>query len=356
MSKKTERENLERKTSPGFVMKSDAKQGIVDAIFSVFGIIDQGNDIVHPGSFARTFVERSSKVKILDQHRTDTILSALGRPLAFRELGRDELPETLLAEYPDATGGALASIQFLMNTPEGEGAFIRINEGAVDEWSFAYRALDYDFSNVGEDENARDIRNLRTIALYDVSPVLFGMNPATTTTAAKESKPEPEETENFIHIRMRDPDDFQEGSIRTIDIDKDRGITARIGRLEGETVTTIQAYLFDKEKGNWTIASALAWVEEHGKTVANVTEIIHSITSIPMTMESIITAVVEALKAADIDIVNQESAGPDDDTTHLDEPPVEDLGETGPGVEPSTDDDLLWLIEIEQQQIKLMEI
>lgn len=76
----------------------------------------------------------------------------------------------------------------------------------------------------------------------------------------------PEETEDFIHIRVRDPGDFQDGSFRTIDIDKGKGIKAVIGRLKGETSTTVQKYIFDKSKG-WTMASAQAWVKEHEKQI-----------------------------------------------------------------------------------------
>jgi len=74
-------------------------------------------------------------------------------------------------------------------------------------------------------------------------------------------KPEPEVTEEYIRIRVRNPDDFQKDSFRTIDIDKGKGIKAVIGRLKGETTTTTQSFLFDKEK--WTVAEAQAWVEEH---------------------------------------------------------------------------------------------
>ena len=76
----------------------------------------------------------------------------------------------------------------------------------------------------------------------------------------------PEETEDFIHIRVRDPADFQDGSFRTIDIDKGKGIQAVIGRLKGETTTTVQKYMFAKSKG-WTMSEAIQWVKEHGKEV-----------------------------------------------------------------------------------------
>lgn len=68
-------------------------------------------------------------------------------------------------------------------------------------------------------------------------------------------------TENYIRVRVKDPDLFQEDSFRTIDISEDEGIKAVIGKLEGETKTTVQAYLFDKEK--WDKERAVAWVEEH---------------------------------------------------------------------------------------------
>lgn len=74
-------------------------------------------------------------------------------------------------------------------------------------------------------------------------------------------KPEPEVTEEYIRIRVRNPDDFQKDSFRTIDIDKGKGIKAVIGRLKGETTTTTQSFLFDKDK--WTVAEAQKWVEEH---------------------------------------------------------------------------------------------
>jgi cation transport regulator len=68
-------------------------------------------------------------------------------------------------------------------------------------------------------------------------------------------------TENFIRIRQRDPDDFQKDSFRTITLSKKEGIKAIIGRLKGETKTTIQSYLFDKEK--WTVPEAKNWIKEH---------------------------------------------------------------------------------------------
>ena len=178
---------MEHKEMTVFNTKLDADQGIVETVFAVMGNVDKGLDIIHNGAFTKTFAERGRKVKVLDQHRTDSVLRVVGKPLALRELSKGELPADLLADYPDASGGAWAQVQFLMDTPEGEGAFKRIKSGAISEWSFGYDALDFDHSTVKKDGEEITVRNLKTIKLYELSPVLFGMNPATTTLSAKEA-------------------------------------------------------------------------------------------------------------------------------------------------------------------------
>jgi len=230
-------------------------------------VIDQGKDVAHPGMFAKTFAERGQKVKVLDMHRRDSIMRVLGKPLELRELSREALPRGVLQEHPQATGGAYARVQFLMDTPEGKGAFIRLREGVVDEWSYGYDALDYDHETIkGTDGQDVTVRNLRTVKLYELGPVLWGMVPGTQTVSAKaepsEGKPV-ETTENYVRVRVRDPGLFEEGSFRTITISAKEGIKAVIGRLKGETSTTIQTYLFDKEK--WTVARAKKWVKDHKK-------------------------------------------------------------------------------------------
>jgi hypothetical protein len=75
---------------------------------------------------------------------------------------------------------------------------------------------------------------------------------------------DPEETENFIHLRVDDPNDFVQESFRTINIDADKGIKAVVGKLKSDPrgSTHIQKFIFDKSKG-WTMEKAQAWVNEH---------------------------------------------------------------------------------------------
>ena len=75
---------------------------------------------------------------------------------------------------------------------------------------------------------------------------------------------DPEETEDFIHVPVRDAGDFVDDSFRTIDISKEEGIQAVIGKLKSDPdgSTHVQKYLFDKSK-DWTLEKAKGWVEEH---------------------------------------------------------------------------------------------
>jgi phage head maturation protease len=261
----------EYKTFPSMALKFDEDKGIVDHVITVFGVLDHVKDISHPGSFKKTLQERGDKVRVLDMHRADSIMRAVAKPLVLKEVGRDELPPKILGEYPEATGGVVASTKFLMDTPEGKGAFIRLKEGAVDEWSYGYDPLDVDYSTVKQDGEDVKVRNLRQIRLYEYGPVLWGANPATITLSAKakddepdEAKPAPDVTENTIRIRVRDPGDFQDDSFRTINIGgEDSGIKAVVGRLKGETTMTVQSYVFSKDK--FSVAEAQAWVDEHKK-------------------------------------------------------------------------------------------
>ena len=175
----------ERKSIPAFQLKIDADQGIVTHIIAVMGNIDQGGDVIQPGAFVKSIVERGRKIKAIDQHNYDSVLRVVGVPRSMREIGHDELPADLLMKFPEATGALLVETQFLINTPEGKGVFDRIKVGAIDEYSIGYDALDFDFSHANVNGKEITVRNLKTIKLYEYSPVIFAMNDATMTLGAK---------------------------------------------------------------------------------------------------------------------------------------------------------------------------
>lgn len=174
------------KTFRALTTKVDGDQGVVEAIVAVMGNVDAGDDVIHPGAFAQTINGGGARIRVLDQHKTDSVLRVIGKPLEMREVGRAELPAELLARYPEATGGLWTRTQFLMDTPEGEGAFKRLKAGALAEWSIGYDPIRADYSEREVNGKRRTVCNLREIRLMEYSPVIWGMNPATDTLSAKE--------------------------------------------------------------------------------------------------------------------------------------------------------------------------
>lgn len=165
--------------------------GIVSAVVNVFGIIDDGLDIVHPGAFTKTLAENGHRVRVLDSHNNRSALNVVGRPLEIREIGRDELPPQVLMRHPEATGGLFTRTQFLLNTPEGKGIFERIKSGALNEYSIGFDALDTDMTKVMDPQSQRDVivRNIRTARLWEYSVCTFGLNDQTTTVDVKAAAP-----------------------------------------------------------------------------------------------------------------------------------------------------------------------
>jgi len=75
-----------------------------------------------------------------------------------------------------------------------------------------------------------------------------------------------EEAESkYYRIRQVDPTKFEEDSFRIIVLSESKGIKAVIGRIKGEKKTSIQSYLFDKEK--FSEDEANKWVTKHEGSV-----------------------------------------------------------------------------------------
>jgi hypothetical protein len=79
------------------------------------------------------------------------------------------------------------------------------------------------------------------------------------------SRMDPEVTEKYVRIRVKDPDLFLDGSFRTVVLSADQGIHAVIGKLKSDPSgsTVVQNYMFELVK-EWTVEKAQAWVKEHG--------------------------------------------------------------------------------------------
>lgn len=82
-------------------------------------------------------------------------------------------------------------------------------------------------------------------------------------------------TENQIRFRLRDPNDFKDGTFRTKKISGEEKISIIVGKLKDNLVPeghdpnsmVIQSYRFEKktadEPNGWTLSEAKEWIEEH---------------------------------------------------------------------------------------------
>jgi HK97 family phage prohead protease len=198
------------KSNPVFITNTDEAQGIVEAIVNVFGVLDTQDDIIHPGAYTKTLNERGNqvKVRVLDNHNNHSILDVIGKALDTHEVGRDGLPAEVLTQYPEATGGLYTKTQFLMDTPEGLGAFKRLASGAVDEWSIALDVMQQDYSREKTtDGKTVAARNIRQLLLFEYSPVIWGANPATAVVGLKNDDPvvKPVEAEAMNPVAQPNP-------------------------------------------------------------------------------------------------------------------------------------------------------
>jgi HK97 family phage prohead protease len=138
----------------------------------VHGNIDDGNDRSWPGSFASTAVNGRDRARFLWQH------NGMEPPVAaikdVREVGRPELPQSVLGFAPNANGGVEVTREYL-DTPRGNEILAGIKAGAIEEMSYAYDVTRSDFEEI----DGKQIRNIREVKIYDFSDVNWGMNPAT---------------------------------------------------------------------------------------------------------------------------------------------------------------------------------
>lgn len=154
----------------------DEEQGIVEAFVAGIGNRDSVNDIIEPGAFESSLTKRLPKgVWSHDWTRP------VSKTLEIYEVpaGDDRLPEKM----KDAgIGGLYVKTQFNLETEDGRNALSWVkfyNEGS--EWSIGYQVP----PGGQEYDKKMKANRLKTIDLFEFSPVLFGANPLTSTVGVK---------------------------------------------------------------------------------------------------------------------------------------------------------------------------
>jgi HK97 family phage prohead protease len=157
----------------------------VTGFAAVIGNIDGGADRIWKGAFKKTLRDNGKRVKHLWQHSPDQPPIAVIRNL--KEVGVEELPESIRGEYPEAKGGLMVTREYL-DTPRGNEILAGVRSGAITEMSFAYDPIRFDFEEVDTEDGKMMVRNLKEVRLWETSDVVWGMNPATVASKAEDFK------------------------------------------------------------------------------------------------------------------------------------------------------------------------
>jgi len=174
VGKNVDAKTRELKVSPQFTKQIE--DNVVTGIFCIHGNVDEGMDRSHPGAMSDVKIDGRNRVRFLWQHASYEPPIAVVK--SIRELTRAELPSEVLTYAPDATGGVEVVRKYLDYHPSSRGAEVLngLKEGAIQEMSYMYDVVEWSYTN---DENNMVIRELKKLALWDISDVNWGMNPAT---------------------------------------------------------------------------------------------------------------------------------------------------------------------------------
>ncbi|QDP46747.1 MAG: putative prohead protease [Prokaryotic dsDNA virus sp.] len=152
---------------------TDEVEGKVEAVFSVFNTVDSDGDVVLPKSIKSGYGDKG--VAMVWGHDWKDVI------------GRGEIVQD--------NDKAVFKGQFIMDTERGREAYNTVKAmGDLQQWSFGYEVLDSENGVFKKDGEAEvDVRYLKNLKVWEVSPVLVGANQETYTLAVKEDKEEEKE-------------------------------------------------------------------------------------------------------------------------------------------------------------------
>jgi hypothetical protein len=141
------------------IKREPDEDGIFEGYASVFGVVDQGMDVVERGAFAKS-LGSGRKVKMLWQHN-------MAEPIGiWDEIREDER-------------GLYVKGRLLKDVQKGREAMALLKAGAIDSMSIGYRTIE-----AVPEANGR-VRKLTEVDLFEVSLVTFPMLPDAKVTAVK---------------------------------------------------------------------------------------------------------------------------------------------------------------------------
>jgi len=151
--------------------------GQIEAYGAVFNNVDEGNDRILKGAFARTINNSKSRaksrekpylLKMLWQHKTDEVIGG------WADLSEDDF-------------GLRCKGDVLLSTQRGREYYELAKAGMIDEFSIIY-----DVMQGGSHYDKSGVRDLSELRLYSIDPVTFAMNDETYLVGVKSATEVPE--------------------------------------------------------------------------------------------------------------------------------------------------------------------
>lgn len=167
-----------RKSMAGPVTIKNADQGIVEAVFATFNVVDHDGDLTLPEAIAAD---------------TKCVISAYGH-----QSWNGELPVGW-GTITKNSNEAIITAQFLIDTPHGRAAFDTVKalaDQGLGEWSYGLMNVKAERKTI----DGRSVRVLKAIDIPEVSPTLVGAGINTRTTGTKSVK----QLHSDVYDQLRD--------------------------------------------------------------------------------------------------------------------------------------------------------
>jgi phage head maturation protease len=176
-------ENLDGTTSP---------IGEVTALVNIYGIVDDGDDVMELGVFTKSITEQFRRIRCLDQHNTNSVIYVVGKPVSVQEIGKGELPPELLQRRPEATGALKTVTRYMLDDPTSLAVYQRVSRDYINEYSIGFFIIKFNYDRITDEVGKnRTVRRITEGSLLEYSNVIWGMNPETMTTDVKEREMNP---------------------------------------------------------------------------------------------------------------------------------------------------------------------
>ena len=146
------------------IKEEGEEKGSVEAVFSVYNNLDSDGDVVIPGAVKSGF--KDNQVPMVFAHKWD------------QPIGKG-----VIVENEDS---AVFKGSFFMDTEAGKEAYNLVKSmGDLQQWSFGFRVNDSEVGKFKKNDSESEVRYLKDLTVYEVSPVLVGANQETYTLAIK---------------------------------------------------------------------------------------------------------------------------------------------------------------------------